>query len=102
MPEEFSAYTVARSIPNLDGFAEVLDDYLNAGGKQFPEGKKVGLRLRQTHRTLQRQVVAFCLGVICGISEQEYTDPRNDVAIKTAKKVREMVDAGELPVGPYI
>jgi len=98
----YNAWEVARGIPSLQDFARLLDDYLNAGGKQFPDGQRVGLELRKTHRTLQRQVVAFCLGIICGISEQEYTDPRNETAIATAKKIFEMVSNGELPVGPFL
>lgn len=98
----FSAYQVAREIPSLDAFADVLDDFLNVGGKQMRDGIKVGEKLRHTHRTLQRQVVAFCLGIICGISDQEYTDARNEYAISAAKTVKRMVDDGTLYVGPYI
>lgn len=97
-----SAYGVALGIPNIEYFAKFLDDYLNLGGKQFPEGHAVGLYLRQTHRTLQRQVIGFCLGVICGLSKQDYTDMRNAIAIETAKKIAKMRDDGDLDIGMYI
>ena len=94
-------YTLAGSM-NSENMADVLDEYLNLGGKQFPEGKDVGLKLRNTHRTIQRSIVCFCLGVICGLSDQEYTDARNETAIQTAKKIKTMVDSGELSTGFYI
>ena len=72
------------------------------GGKDFREGKQVGLQLRFTHRTLQRLAICFAFGVIVGLSEQEHTDPRNETAIQTAKKVAQMLAEGEFPFGLYI
>ena len=40
--------------------------------------------------------------MIVGLSEQAYTDPRNETAIQTAKKVAQMLEGGELPFGFYI
>jgi hypothetical protein len=40
--------------------------------------------------------------MIAGLSEQEYTDPRNETAIQTAKKVAQMLEKGDLPFGLYI
>ena len=72
------------------------------GGKDFREGKEIGLQLRFTHRTLQRLVICFAFGLIAGLSEQEYTDPRNETAIQPAKKIAQMLEDGELPLGLYI
>jgi hypothetical protein len=99
--ETISVYTLAKSL-TLESFASMLDDFLNLGGKGFREGKEVGLQLRFTHRTLQRLAVCFAFGLIAGLSEQEYTDPRNETAIQTAKKVVQLMEVGELPVGLYI
>ncbi|OGO14593.1 MAG: hypothetical protein A2030_08440 [Chloroflexi bacterium RBG_19FT_COMBO_50_10] len=99
--QTISVYTLAKSL-TLDNFASMLDDFLNLGGKGFREGKEVGLQLRFTHRTLQRLAVCFAFGLIAGLSEQEYTDPRNETAIQTAKKVVQLMETGELPVGLYI
>lgn len=99
--ETIDVYTLAKSL-SLENFASMLDDFLNLGGKGYREGKEVGLQLRFTHRTLQRLVICFAFGMIAGLSEQEYTDPRNETAIQTAKKVVQLMDAGELPVGLYI
>jgi hypothetical protein len=99
--EAIGVYTLARSM-SPENFAALLDDYLNLGGKGFREGKEIGLQLRYTHRTLQRLVICFAFGLIAGLSEQEYTDPRNETAIQTAKKVVELMQAGELPFGFYI
>jgi len=99
--QTIDVYTLAKSM-TIENFAAMLDDFLNLGGKGFREGKHVGLQLRFTHRTLQRLVVCFAFGMIAGLSEQEYSDPRNEIAIDTAKKVVKMMESGELPVGRYI
>ena len=99
--DELNAYILARSL-SPENFATLIEDYLNLGGKGFREGKQVGLQLRFTHRTLQRLVICFAFGLIAGLSEQEFTDPRNEQAIQTAKKIAQMLEAGELPVGSYI
>ena len=98
---EVDTSTVARCMTS-ENFAYLLDCYLNYGGKDFPNGKDVGEKLQRTHRTLQRLAVAFALGVIVGISDQDYTDARNETAIATAKKIAEMVEDGELPLGMHI
>jgi hypothetical protein len=46
--------------------------------------------------------VCFAFGLIAGLSEQEYTDPRNETAIQTAKKVAQMLENDDLPFGLYI
>ena len=60
------------------------------------------MNLRSTHRTLQRLAICFSLGLIIGLSEQQYSDARNETAIETAKKLAEMFKKGELPTGLYI
>lgn len=99
--ETLSTYTIAKSL-TLENFTALFDEFLNLGGKGFREGQLVGQQLRTTHRTLQRLAVCFALGITAGLSEQEHTDPRNETAIQTAKNVAQMVDAGELPFGPYL
>jgi hypothetical protein len=99
--ETISTFTLARSI-TPENFTKLFDEYLNLGGKGFPEGKQIGFNLRHTHRTLQRLAVCFALGLIIGLSEQQYSDARNETAIETAKKISEMFKKGELPTGLYI
>jgi hypothetical protein len=99
--ETLSAHTLARSMTS-DNFTSLFDNFLNLGGKDFREGKEIGLQLRFTHRTLQRLAICFALGIIAGLSEQEYTDPRNETAIQTAQKIAQMLEAGEFPLGPYL
>jgi hypothetical protein len=99
--ETLSTHTLARSM-TAENFTALFDDFLNLGGKDFQEGKEIGLQLRFTHRTLQRLAICFALGIITGLSEQEYTDPRNETAIQTAQKVAEMMEGGEFPLGLYL
>ena len=99
--EVVSIYAIARSI-TPENFAKLFDNYLNLGGKGFNEGKLIGLHLRHTHRTLQRLAICFALGLIVGISEQEYTDARNQTAVETAQKIAQLIKDGELPTGMYL
>ncbi|GAH13690.1 unnamed protein product [marine sediment metagenome] len=99
--ETLSTHTLARSMTS-ENFAALFDDFLNLGGKDFREGKEIGLQLRFTHRTLQRLAICFAFGIIVGLSEQEHTDARNETAIQTAQKVAEMLEASEFPLGLYI
>ena len=99
--ETVSTYTLVRSM-TPENFTRLFDEYLNHGGKGFPEGKRIGLNLRSTHRTLQRLAICFALGLIIGLSEQEHTDARNQMAIETAKKLAQMMEEGDLPLGLYI
>lgn len=91
--ESLSVYSLAKSL-TPGNFAALLEDYLNLGGKGFREGREIGIQLRSTHRTLQRLVICFTFGLIAGLSEQEFTDPRNETAIRTAKKVAQMLADG--------
>lgn len=99
--QRVSIYSIAKSM-TFENFCRLFDDYLNLGAKGFSEGKRVGLQMRMTHRSLQRLVISFTLGIITGIADQKFTDPRNEVAIQTAKKITEMLERGELPFGLYI
>ncbi len=99
--ETINTHQVAKSM-TLENFAALLDDFLNLGGKGFREGKEVGMQMRFTHRTLQRLAICFAFGMIAGLSEQQRTDPRNETAILTAKKIAVMLEEGELPLGFYI
>ena len=85
-----------------ENFTKLFDQYLNLGSKGFSEGKHIGLNLRNTHRTLQRLAICFALGLVIGLSQQQYCDARNETAIETAKKLARMVENGELPFGSYI
>ena len=98
---EVSTYAVGRSI-RIDEFTNLLDTFLNFGGKGWMSGFQIGLFYRGAHRTLQGLVVEFCFGILAGISKQEYTDARNETAVAAAKKVTEMRDNGEIPAQRYI
>ena len=99
--ETISIYALARSM-TPENFTKLFDQYLNLGSKGFSEGKQIGLNLRNTHRTLQRLAICFALGLVIGLSEQKYSDARNETAIETAKKLAQMAEAGDLPTGMYI
>jgi hypothetical protein len=101
-PIAVSTHAIGRVI-QPEQFAYIIDTKLNSmASDPMHEGIKVGACLRRTHRTLQRAVVGFALGILYGISQQEYTDDRNRTAIETAKKVAAQIDDDELLIGQFI
>ena len=97
-----STHAIARAI-EPEQFAYLIDAKLNSmSSDPLHEGIKVGACLRRTHRTLQRAVVGFALGILYGISQQEHTDDRNRTAIATAKTVAAQIDNDELLIGQFI
>lgn len=99
--ETISTHAIARAL-SIDNFALLLDQFLNLSGKGMVEGREVGLRLRASHRTIQRLTIAFTLGVISGLAEQEFFDERNQAAIQTAQKIVQLMKSDELPLGIYL
>ena len=85
-----------------ENFVKLFDDFLNYGGKGWETGKAVGEKFRTTHRTIQASAVRFMFGFLSAISDQNYTDARNETAIKSAKKIKQMLDDNELSGGLYI
>ena len=98
---EVSIHELARKF-TCEKFGELLEDFVNYGGKQYREGFEIGTRLTGIHRTLQRNVIALCLGVVCGLSHQKLTDDRNAKAVESAKKIERMLNDGDLDLGSYI
>lgn len=93
-----STYTIVRSI-KPEQFTYLLSEYINVGMKDLGEGKRVGTEFQSEHRTLQGSLFRFCMGVIIGLSKQQYTDARNEIPVATAKIISDMVDKGELKLG---
>lgn len=91
---------VARNV-SPEQIADILDSYLNVIGRTTG-GYEVGKKLALTHPTLQRLAVLFAIDMLCGISERNHTDARNADAIETAKKIKAMREADELPIGQFI
>lgn len=93
---------IARSL-TTEILYKILDTYLNGGGKQMREGIELGKQFLRTHPTLMRQAICWALGIIIGLAEHDrFLDDRNKVAIGTAKKIKALYDAGELPMGAYL
>lgn len=90
---------IARAL-NPEQFAQLLDDYCNNYHPHFERGLKIGRALWYTHRTGQRSIVAMLMGIIKGMSEQEFVDGRNEKAIALTKKVAILYQ--EEGIGLYI
>lgn len=95
---------VARNV-GFPGMAVILQGIVNTGSpKQFSNGEKVGKLLQEAHLTTQGQLVNFLLGILAGLGDQpvEYTDPRNRTAILAARKIKAMVENGEIKLQPLV
>lgn len=99
--QEVHLGALARSL-SIEQLAELLGDFVNTGGKGFRTGQDLGREMTNQHRTLQRLLVLLALGILAGFGETDLsigTDPRNHDAIKTAQKVRAMIEDGDLGCG---
>jgi len=89
---------LAKSL-SVENMAELLQDFVNSGMKDYREGEEVGKLLQNSHRTLQASVIRFCLGVIVALGKQEYTDARNEMPVAMAKQITAQLDDGRLKMG---
>jgi hypothetical protein len=89
---------LAKSL-TLENTAELLQDLVNSGMKDYRDGVEVGKHLRSSHRTLQASAIRFALGIIIALGEQEYTDARNEMPVAMAKQIKALVEDGTLKMG---
>ena len=83
--------------------AELLSDYCNRLAATYPVGIEIGRALQEKHRTLQGTVLNLCLGILIGIGENvRYTDPRNEVAVKTSQQIARDLEDGRFYCQPFI
>ena len=100
--QELNTVTVAKGMNSMN-MAKLLDSYLNVMSRDgFRNGIDTGTLLSTTHRTLQRSVVCFALGLLVGISKQVNSDARNADALITAKKIADMIEKEEISMGLFI
>ena len=99
-------YNVIEQARDLkpEEFAKLLEQRCNSYHMDAPEGVQVGEALRNSHRTLQATTFRYLVGIIIGLSHQEqrFTDARNEVAVRSAKRIADMVEHGELELGYMI
>jgi hypothetical protein len=101
-PTKVSGDKIGRSIKSAEQFAAIVSANLNNFGNPFQKGKDIGVQLQRDHRTNQRSEVLWALGVLVGLADQEYTDARNEEAIASAKKVRQLIEDGTLKFGLFV
>src|SRR5512137_945643 len=82
---EVSVYDIVRSMTK-ENVVYLLSEWLNVGMKDQHNGMEIGKAFEQEHRTIQASLYRWCLGIIIGLSKQEYTDGRNETAVRNAKK----------------
>lgn len=96
---EVSLHAVAKSM-DPEQFAELLETYTNNMSSGYKRGLETGRKLTRAHRTIQRSIVTELVGVIAGMTDQEYTDPRNEQAIALAKAIKALYE--EQGAGPFV
>ena len=90
---------ITKLLDSPEKFAGFITQYVNTGFKDALAGEEVASNLLDKHRTLQASVIRFCMGILLGFAEQEYTDGRNEMPVEMCKKIKQMVDDGELKMG---
>lgn len=98
MDDKLDTYSISRKITTTE-FADLISDYVNS--HRCADGIAIGKELLGTHPTLQADAVGLMLNILYAMADKPYTDARNETAIATARKIRDMVDAGELGRGFY-
>jgi len=95
--ESVSTHILANSI-TTGQFADLLNDFLNLGGKGYREGLELGRYFQSTHRTLQQCFVGYLMGALMGLAEMDskWTDARNEDSHAMLQKLKKLVDDGEL------
>lgn len=102
-PVKVHVSTVGRALRESDEkFAEMLGDYMNTFCNEYKKGQEIGKLLQYQHRTLQGSVVRLLLGMLVGIGDTEYFDARNEKGVAVGKKLKEMIENGELNFGYMI
>lgn len=98
--EDISLRDIAKSAKAED-IAGILENYLNS----YTLGSKIGVDIGKlfgdgnAHRTIQGQFVNFALGLLYGYAEVQdpkYSDLRNQEAVRTAHKIKELLEDGTL------
>lgn len=100
-PVEIPTRSVAKAFTE-EQFAEMLGDYMNGFCNEYNRGQAIGKQLQTQHRTLQGSVCRLLLGMLVGIGDTEYFDLRNERAVAVGKKLKEMIENGELNYGYMI
>ena len=73
--------------------AEFFGTVFNGSGRPFHLGKAFAVGISKQHRTLQGLIINFLLATLHELGQYEkWTDARNEVSIKTCKKIADMLD----------
>jgi hypothetical protein len=99
---EISVNDVGHALREDEKFAEVLGDYMNCFCNEYNKGQAIGKLLQNQHRTLQGSICRLLLGMLVGMGDTEYFDARNEKAVALGKKLKEMIENGELNFGYMI
>lgn len=100
-PVEVPVYYVAKHITE-EQIADLLEDYMNCFSNEYEKGQRIGRMLQRSHRTLQGSTVRLLLGILVGIGDTQYFDARNEKGVAVGKKLKEMIESGELNFGYMI
>jgi hypothetical protein len=98
-PVELYIGAIARAFGDVGKITRFLSDFVNYGMKDYQFGLEIGRNFQREHRTLQGSIIRLCLGIIIGLSEQKYTDPRNEVPVSMAKEIAKQIEDGDLKMG---
>lgn len=104
---KLSIHQLARML-DYKQLAYLLDNVLNGSGMSYGIANNISAEIVRSHRTIQASFVRFCLWCLKYYYHNyqntwaDHTDARNEVAVKAAKIVSDLMDDGTIPNPPLI
>lgn len=98
---DVSLYGLSKTL-TAPMIASIFENWANSMSRNPKrDGEIVGRLLSTAHRTLQGCAVNFFISVLISF-DTAWSDPRNDVAMDTCRKIKALVDRGEIKWQPFI
>lgn len=100
--QSFSVYELKQHM-NEEAFSALLEEWLNSYANQYTKGQRVARNLFYAHPTGQANIIRFLLGALTGFAEKDtFIDGRNEIPLAMCRKIKELVESGELQMGHMI
>jgi hypothetical protein len=100
-PVEVPVYMIAKHMTE-EQLADFLDEFENKYSNEYAQGQRIGKHIQRIHRTCQGSIIRLLLGILAGVGDTEYFDERNEMGVSACKKIKQMIDDGELKYGYMI
>ena len=75
---------------------EAFDKTNNLSFSPYDTGREVAEEITRKHRTIQGVIINLLLSILVHVGDTEYTDARNETAIKTCQYIRDSLNDGTI------